>query len=417
MSKTASPTPEEPEETGRKDGKRPKLRDGVMKRGNTWSYVIRVTDPDSGLSKPKWVGGFPTEDDAKAARDEARVKARRGEYVDRNRVTVAEYLEEWIEAHGVEIKPKTLYMYRYLITRYVVPRLGGLRLQAVRPATVTRFYRDLSATGGKDGRGLSPRTVEYVHAVLRKAFRDAVEVEQVLSSNPVERAKRPRKERREPGTVWTPAQLRLFLTEVASRHRLSAFFHLAAYTGARRGELLNLRWTDVDLAVGEVRITGSAAFIDGQRVEGTTKSGRKRVVSIDPGTVAVLRAHRAAQRADRMKAGEGWRGTRDHVFTTGWGEPVHPDTVSSLMSAMIRRYNDPKGKGEKPAEPLPPARLHDLRHVHATTLLLAGVPVHVVAARLGHADPSITLRVYAHVIDEQVASVADTFADILRAAG
>ncbi|MFD0773763.1 tyrosine-type recombinase/integrase [Streptomonospora algeriensis] len=394
------------------------MRDGVMKRGKTWSYVIRVTDPETGVSKPKWVGGFATEEDAKAARDEARVKARRGEYVDRNSITVAEYMAEWIEAHGVEIKPKTLYMYRYLINRYILPRLGGTRLQAVRPATVTKFYREISATGGKGGKGLSPRTVEYVHAVLRKAFRDAVEVEQILPSNPVERAKRPRKRRSEPAAVWTPAQLRVFLTEVASYHRLHAFFHVAAYTGARRGELLNLRWSDVDLEAGELRISGSASFIDGQRVEGTTKSGRARTVAIDAATVAVLKGHRAMQAADRDAAGEEWRGDGKHVFTTGWGEPIHPDTVSSLMSILIRRYNNPPaGKGEQPAEPLPPARLHDLRHIHATTLLLAGVPVHVVAARLGHADPSITLRVYAHVIDEQVATVADTFADILRKAG
>ena len=85
----------------------PRLRDGVMKRGTTWSYVIRVKDPETGVSKPRWVGGFATEAAAKAARDEARVKARHGEYIDRNRITVAAYLDEWIEAHAMEIKPRT----------------------------------------------------------------------------------------------------------------------------------------------------------------------------------------------------------------------------------------------------------------------------------------------------------------------
>ncbi|SNR96044.1 tyrosine-type recombinase/integrase [Actinomadura mexicana] len=94
------------------------------------------------------------------------------------------------------------------------------------------------------------------------------------------------------------------------------------------------------------------------------------------------------------------------MFATGWGEPVHPDTVSSLMARLIREYNAADGVAA-----LPHARLHDLRHVHATTLLLAGVPVHVVAARLGHADPAITLRVYAHVVNEQLAEAATPFAD------
>ena len=410
MTKPLAATPD-PKNGGRKR-RSPKLRDGVMKRGSTWYYVIRVRDPETGESKPKWVGGFATEDEAKAARDEARVKARRGEYVDRNAISVGEYLDEWIEAHAVEIKPKTLKDYKYIIDRYVKPHIGGQKLQAVRPATITKLYRDLMAGGGKNGRQLSPRTIDYVHAVLRKAFRDAVEVDQVLASNPVERAKRPRRTPAEPGTVWTAEQLRTFLA-VARQHRLFAFFHLAAYTGARRGELLNLRWSDVDLDACEITITGSAAFIDGERIEGTTKTGRTRVVSIDEGTVRVLKEHRRQQAADKLLAGEQWRGTDDHVFTTGWGDPIHPDTVSSLMRLLIKSYNNPKD-GPKPAEPLPRARLHDLRHIHATTLLLAGVPVHVVAARLGHVDPSVTLRVYAHVIRAAEASAAEIFAKAIE---
>lgn len=399
-------TPPEPNRKSKKS--RPQLRDGVMKRGNTWSYVVRVKDPETGESKPKWVGGFETEDDAKAARDEARVKARRGEYVDRNSITVGDYLDEWIEAHAIEIKPKTLKDYRDIITRYVKPHIGRQRLQGIRPVTITKLYRDLMTGGGKNGRKLSPRTIDYVHAVLRKAFRDAVEVDQILSSSPVERAKRPRRDVQKPGTVWTVDQLRTFLQAMSS-HRLFAFFHVAAYTGARRGELLNLRWSDVDFDGKQITITGSAAFIDGERIEGTTKSGRKRIISLDDGTVKVLKAQRGRQAADKLAVGQEWKGTSDHVFTTGWGEPIHPDTVSSLVATMIRRHNDPK-TGPKPKEPLPHARLHDLRHIHATTLLLAGVPVHVVAARLGHADPSITLRVYAHVIRAAEASAADVFA-------
>jgi integrase len=414
MSKTTTATPDEPNRRKRTKSRKPKLRDGVMKRGTTWSYVIRVKDAETGVSKPRWVGGFESEEDAKAARDEARVKARRGEYIDRNNMTVGEYLDEWIEAHAVEIKPKTLADYRHLIERHVKPHIGGLRLQAVRPARITKLYRDLATSGGRDGNGLSARTVAYVHAVLRKAFGDAVRVDQLLPSNPVERAKRPRMQRSEPGKVWDGAQLRTFL-DVAKAHRLSAFFHLAAYTGARRGELLNLRWRDVDLDGKQITIAGSAAFVAGERIEGTTKSGRSRMVSIDADTVQTIKSHRQRQNADRLAAGDGWKGAENkdngHVFTTAWGEPIHPDTVSSLMASMTTRHNK-----ANPSKALPPARLHDLRHIHATTLLLAGVPVHVVAARLGHADPSITLRVYAHVINEQLVEAADIFAKQIAAA-
>ncbi|MEV6150569.1 site-specific integrase [Nonomuraea sp. NPDC052129] len=367
-----------------------------------------MKNPETGESKPRWVGGFATEDDAKEARDEARVKARRGEYVDRNTITVGQYLDEWIEAHAVEIKPKTLKDYRNIIALYINPHIGALRVQAVRPSAVTKLYRDLMAHGGRSGRPLSARTMEYVHAVLRKAFRDAVEVDEILSSSPIEKAKRPRRETDEPGAVWTTVQLKSFLT-AAREHRLWAFFHLAAYTGARRGELLNLRWSDIDLDGAQLTITGSAAFIDGERIEGTTKSGRKRIVSLDEQTLQVLRNQRKMQAEDKLRVGADWRGRGEYVFTTGWGEPVHPDTVSSLFPILIKRNN-----AQNPNTPLPKARLHDLRHIHATTLLLAGVPAHIVAARLGHADPSITLRVYAHVIRAAEASAADVFAQAIN---
>jgi integrase len=323
-------------------------------------------------------------------------------------MTVAEYFAEWLDAHAVEIKPKTLAGYRDLVVRYVLPRVGSMRLQAVRAGTLTKLYRDLLEAGGRDGRPLSHRTVDQVHAIVRKALTDAVRVDEILASNPAERAKRPRRTRKPLGSVWSTEELRTFL-RAASKHRLSAFFHLAAYLGARRGELLNLRWSDVDFDRLEIRIRGSAAVIAGQRVEGTTKGGRERTVSIDARTVRVRKEHRSKQAEERLVAGPSWSGD-DDVFTTALGSPIFPDTVSQLVPKLIAAHNEGKGGSGEPSAPLPPARLHDLRHVHATTLLLAGVPVHVVAERLGHADPSITLRVYAHVIRQQVADVAEVFA-------
>ena len=155
-------------------------------------------------------------------------------------------------------------------------------------------------------------------------------------------------------------------------------------------------------------------MIGGERINGTTKSGRTRVIAIDDGTVAVLRQHKIDQAAEQALAGDYWRGTSNgYVFTTGWGEPIYPDTASSLMTKLIRAHNQPE-KGPHPKDQLPHARLHDLRHIHATTLLLSGVPVHVVAARLGHADPAITLRVYAHVIRTAEAAAADIFAQAVN---
>ena len=199
-------------------------------------------------------------------------------------------------------------------------------------------------------------------------------------TNPAERAKRPRGDPRGLREVWTAEQLRTFLS-AASHHRLSAFFRVAAYTGARRGEVSNLWWADIDWDAPALRIKGSVGIIAGQRVEGTTKGGRERLVSLDAGTVDVLRALRAKQVEDQRALGHAWTET-GHVFTSGDGVPINPDSMTALMAKTIRAYNATLPP-DVPA--LPVARLHDRRHVHATHLLLAGVPVHVVADRLGHA--------------------------------
>lgn len=249
------------------------LRDGVIKRGATWSYVIRVTDAN-GVSRPRWVGGFSTEETAKAARDAARVAARRGEYVDRSRITVEAYLLEWLGAHALEVKPTTRAGYEHLIRSYVLPHIGRMKLQALRPSTLSGLYRTLLESGGWRGQPLSTRSVEYVHAVLRKALNDAVRSGQILRSNPAERAKRPRKQARGLRDVWTADQLRAFLSS-AEGHRLFAFFRLAAYTGARRGELLNLRWATSPRRVP--RASGSAARSGSSMAAGS--KGRRRAAA------------------------------------------------------------------------------------------------------------------------------------------
>ena len=148
-------------------------------------------------------------------------------------------------------------------------------------------------------------------------------------------------------------------------------------------------------------------MVRGHRVEGTTKSGRSRRVTIDQGTVEVLRAHAERQGKERELAASSWQ-DGDHVFRLEIGRPLTADSPGQLMRDAVRRFNARPG-----LTPLPAMRLHDLRHVHATLLLKAGVPVHVVASRLGHADPAITLRVYASVLRDQASEVAQVFASMV----
>jgi integrase len=325
-------------------------------------------------------------------------------------ITVDEYLTQWLNAHALELKPKTHEDYRSLIAVYVEPRIGRMQLQSVRPSTLSGLYQTLLTEGGRNGRPLSNRTVGYVHAVLRKAFNDAVRTDQILATNPAERAKRPRPMPAEPlHDLWDAVQLRRYLDAV-SAHRLYAFFRLAAFTGARRGELLHLGWEDLRLDEPDlhIRIRGSVTMVAGHRVERTSKSGRMRTVGLDTGTVRVLREHAQRQAKEQERAGHSWHES-GHVFRMEAGTPLFPDIAGELMRRTIRALNS-----AHPETPLPHMRLHDLRHIHATLLLKAGVPVHVVAARLGHADPAITLRVYAHVLRDQASEVPQVFASAVE---
>ena len=401
------------------------IKDGLVKRGSTWSYVIRVPDPSTGRSKPLWVGGFPTEREAKIARDEARYLAKRGELVGKSQVTLEVYLTGWLEDHAMTVKAKTISGYREVLKGYVIPRIGRMKLQRIQPATLTKLYRELAGSGGKGGRSLAPGTIRQVHRALGKALNDAVEIDRLIPNNPALRTKIPRIKMSEPGQVWSMAHLRIFLASIRT-HRLYAFYHLAAYTGARRGELLALRWSQIDLRERTVTLMASTDVIDGERVTDTPKSGRSRTIGIDAQTVTVLLEHRLRQNEQRARLGAAWEDGGDFVFTREDGRQLYPDTVTQLMSRSVRDYNQPcqPGRRGSPREALPPpliqlprARLHDLRHLHATTLLMAGEAVHVVANRLGHSDPAITLRVYAHVINESSLGPAEAFAKAVAGLG
>jgi integrase len=247
------------------------LKDGVIRRGATWSYVVRVRDPQSGRGRPRWVGGFHSYSEAAAARDDARVAARGGWLGARSQLTVGEYLDNWLSEHTWLITAATKATYRRTIAIYITPRLGALRLQELRPDTVTRFYQDLLEHGSRTGGPLAAVTVESVHIVLRKALEDAVWITQLILVNPAAHALRPRRNRHVDRDLWTPDQLRVFL-HTAQRHRLGPYYWLAAYTGARRGELLALRWTDLHPGRAQLSICRSAGYADGARFEGPPRT-------------------------------------------------------------------------------------------------------------------------------------------------
>ncbi len=376
--------------------KRNTVSDGIAFTGKSWSYVLRIPDPVTGKTKPKWVGGFDTQESALLARDEARVSLRKRNYVAPTKITIGEYLDRWIETHALRVKPTTLSSYRELINNYLKPRLGSLTVQSLKPSDIERFYGELITTPGKAGHNLTPATAVRCVAVLKKALSYAERVEGLITINPATRVPLPTVKTNRP-TPWTLGELNTFL-ETAKGHRLFFFFRLSAFTGARRGELLALRWSDFDgkaITISKSRTLAGKSVVEQNSTKGG-KGGQRRV-ALDPETAELFTAHRKRQLEERLVMGSSWTET-GYVFVQENGEPLDTGTPTKLFAKLLKRAG------------LRSTRLHDLRHLHATELLRLGEPLHVVSDRLGHRDPMVTATVYAHVTNEQGETASNTFA-------
>jgi integrase len=228
-----------------------------------------------------------------------------GSYIEPSRLTLAAFLrDQWLPGLAGRVRPTTVHGYTTNLERYVLPRIGQVTLQRLSPADLNALYGVLVAGGGKDGRPLSARTVQAVHMTVRKALRDAARWG-LVARNVAELADPPSPGRADMRT-WTAADLRRFLEHVEDE-RLAALWMLAASTGMRRGEVLGLRWVDVDLDLARVAIRQMLVLAGRQVVISEPKTSRgRRSIALDPRTVAALRAWKAAQAAERLAWGPSW---------------------------------------------------------------------------------------------------------------
>lgn len=381
-----------------KINERNKVKDGIAFTGKSWSYVLRIPDSKTGKTKPKWVGGFDSEESALLARDEARVALRKRSYVPPSERTVKEFILTWLcTIHRQQLKPTTFYSYEKIVRNHIIPGLGSIKLSDLKPSDIQKFYGEVLSKTCKNGRQLSPRTAQYAGAILKKSLKYALEVEGVLSFNPASRVPLPKSVPSVP-TPWTFGELREFLG-YAQSHRLFFFFRLSAYTGARRGELLALKWSDFDgkaITISKSRVLAGKGVIEQNATKGG-KGGQRRV-ALDPETIQLFTEHRKRQIEERLLMGASWTET-GYLFVRENGDPLDIGTPTHLFKKLAEKTG------------LRSIRLHDLRHLHATELLRLGEPLHVVSDRLGHKDPMVTATIYAHVSNEQGESASNTFAN------
>ncbi len=360
------------------------MRGHVYRRGETWTYVVDIGHDTTGRRRQTSKGGFPTKKEAQAALNVALNSLQQGTYVEPTAITVDHFLKErWLPAVTGTIRPTTYSSYAMHVRCYLAPAFGRLRLQHITPLAINTFYAEL--LHGWNGRAiLSPATVRRIHATLHRALRDAVRWQLILR-NPAGAADPPRARRPEM-RVWTPAQLHVFLGDAAGdRHYLWLFYIL---TGVRRGEALALRWSDVDLEAGTAAIRRSLVPVDHGLVFGEPKTERgRRLIGLDPELISALGDHRRGQVKERPRMGADYD-DQDLVFAHRDGKPLHPERVSRWFSKLVGTTGAPH------------IRLHDLRHLHATLALAAGVAPRVLADRLGHSTTAVTTDTYQHVLPD-----------------
>jgi integrase len=368
------------------------MRGSTRKRGSTWTaYWDLPPDVETGERRQKTKGGFKRQKDCEAFLATVVTSVNDGAYVEPSKAPLAAYMAtEWLPAVRGQLRPLTARKYAQIVRTHIKGRdIGAVPLRALNPGHVNALYGELADAG------LSAATRRLVHAVLRRALQDAVRWEKI-KRNPATNATPPALPRSR-AQAWTASELRRFL-EHAEGDRLAALWRLAATTGMRRGELLGLTWQALDggrLSVAQqlVPTRGGATF-------GPPKSRRsERTIALDTDTVEALDQHRAVQVLERDLAGPAYQ-DQDLVFCNELGQPIYPTRLGE-------RFHE-----RRKAAGIPTGSLHTLRHTSATLALTNGVPLHVVAARLGD-DPKTVLGVYSHLLPNSDEMAAETLASVL----
>ena len=377
----------------------------MRQRGDTWQVrVFAGRDPVTG--RKRWVAKTVQGGKRAAQRELANLIAEvdRGLAVGTD-ATVNDLIERWMELASAEWSPSTLVQTRSAIRTHITPLLGPIQLKKLRAADLDHFYAQLRKRPGRRSPTLSPATIRRVYVIIHAALEQAVKWGWI-AVNPADASSPPKTRQAQIVSPAPEGVARLLAMVEQEDPEFFTYLRVAVNTGARRSQVCGLQWGDVDLATGAVKF--SRAVVDGPdgiAVKGT-KTDRIYRVTLDAGTLDSLARHRTAMEERAELCGVELP-TKAFVFSYSpdCSAPWRPDGVTSRWTKWRKKAG------------LEGVRLHDLRHFMATTMLTAGVPVSVVAGRLGHARPATTLNVYSHFVDAGDRIAADVLARIVDEAG
>lgn len=370
-----------------------------------WAIVLDVgeRDPKTGKKKRKWHSFTGTKREAQKECARLITELEVGNYVEPSKQTVAQFLDEWLTFIGPSVAPKTLERYAELCRKTIAPQIGDVILSKLKTDRIDAAFTEMLTAGRRDATGgLSPRTVHHARRVLIKALGQAVTWER-LSRNPAQ-ATTPPKVERQKMLAYDAAQTAELL-EAFRPTRMFVPVLLAVMCGLRRGEILALRWRNVEL--GDNRRSIAIVESAEQTKEGVRykepKSGKARTVALSRSVAEELRAHRARQAEEQLRLG--LRPDADSfVVAQVDGRPLQPQSLTHEWVRLI-------GKTE-----LPRIRFHDLRHSHASQMLASGVHPKIASERLGHSSVGITLDLYSHTLPGMQADAAEQVDAALQAA-
>jgi integrase len=333
-------------------------------------YVVAYDglDPLTGKERRRWHPAGRKREDAAALAAHLDNEATRAAPTAGGSITLGTFLRNtWLPQKRRQVRATTAYRYAWFVDRYIDPAIGTVPLRRLQADHLDALYTALATTGGRHGTGLAPKTVLEVHMIVRD-----VAVEEVAS------------------------ELATFLDH-ARNHRLYPALHLAAHTGMRRGEVVGLKWSDLDLAGKRLSIVRTMQCVGGRPVEfGVKTRTSRRCIDLDDTTIAHLVAWQQRLRDDGIEAERD-----DWMFCNTTSRFLNPQSLSQLFHRITTSAQ------------LPRIRFHDLRHTHASLLVAAGVPIKVVTERLGHAHPGFTMKTYQHVMPGMSAAAADQFAALV----
>ncbi len=357
------------------------------RRNGTWSAIATLPD-----GRRKHIYG-KTRDQVRRKLAEILHAMQNGSFTDARGKTLGEFLDQWLaDVVKPRVRAWTFAGYEVHVRRHIKPVLGRVPLEKLSPQHVQHLLNR------KLEEGLKPKSVRYLRGTLRTALNEAVRWG-LVARNAAALVDGPRVERFDI-QPFTPAEARVFLDSIAGE-RLEALYSVALTMGLRQGEALGLRWQDVDLELGYLRVCKQLQRVHGapQLVEPKTARSR-RTLAMPPMITKGLEQHRVRQRQERSNAGSRWAET-DLVFASTEGKPLDGTAISKGFHSLLKRAG------------LQQRRFHDLRHSCATLLLVQGVSPRVVMDVLGHSQIGLTMNTYSHVIPDLRRDAADRMQDLL----